>query len=161
MPNYRAMITETDSAGKDWSYLGSEKAFRALKDMEERNLIVPLTGNFAGDRALRSVGTWSRERGAKVTTFYVSNVEQYLFQQGDEAQRFYANVATLPIDSTSMFVRSFAGGRFMGGEMTKVFRPQSAAGRSMEVVSTIEETLKAFREGKLTSWADVITVSHQ
>jgi hypothetical protein len=159
-PTYQAMMTETDSAGVNWSYLGSEKAFRALKDMEERNLIVPLTGNFAGDKAIRAVGAWARDHGAKVTTFYVSNVEQYLFQQGDEAPRFYTNVATLPIDSTSMFVRSFAGNRFMGGEVAQKFHQQSP-GRSMEVMSTIEETVRAFKDGKLTSWADVINLSHQ
>lgn len=44
--------------------------------------------------------------GATITAFYVSNVEQYLFRADDEAVRFYKNVATLPIDSTSMFIRS-------------------------------------------------------
>jgi len=128
--------------------------------MEERNLIVPLTGNFAGPTAVRAVGQWARDHGTKVTTFYLSNVEQYLFQQ-DEAQRFYENVATLPIDSTSMFIRSFAGGRFMGVDSTLKLRPQSAAGRSLQLVSAIEETLKAYRDGKLASWFQVIGVSHQ
>jgi hypothetical protein len=160
MPTYQAMVAETDSAGKNWSYLGTESAFRALKSMEERNLIVPLTGNFAGPTAVRAVGQWARDHGTKVTTFYLSNVEQYLFQQ-DEAQRFYENVATLPIDSTSMFIRSFAGGRFMGVDSTLKLRPQSAAGRSLQLVSSIEETLKAYRDGKLASWFQVIGVSHQ
>ncbi len=160
MPTYQAMVAESDSAGKNWSYLGTESAFRALKSMEERNLIVPLTGNFAGPTAVRAVGQWARDHGTRVTTFYLSNVEQYLFQQ-DEAHRFYENVATLPIDSTSMFIRSFAGGRFMGVDSTLKLRPQSAAGRSLQLVSSIEETLKAYRDGKLASWFQVIGVSHQ
>jgi hypothetical protein len=160
MPTYQAMVAESDSAGKNWSYLGTESAFRVLKSMEERNLIIPLTGNFAGPLAVRAVGRWARDHGAKVTTFYLSNVEQYLFQQ-DEAHRFYENVATLPIDSTSMFIRSFAGGRFMGVDSTLKLRPQSAAGRSLQLVSSIEETLKAYRDGKLASWFQVIGVSHQ
>ena len=160
MPTYEAMIAETDSSGRNWSYLGTEAAFRALKSMEERNLIVPLTGNFAGPTAVRAVGQWARDHGAKVTTYYLSNVEQYLFQQ-DEAQRFYENVATLPIDSESTFIRSFAGGRFMGVDSTLKLRQQSAAGRSLQLVSSIEETLKAYRDGKLASWFQVIGVSHQ
>ena len=161
MPTYQGMIIETDSAGVNWSYLGSEQRFRAIKAMQERNLIVPLTGNFAGPRALRAVGDWVRARGAKVTTFYVSNVEQYLFQQGDEAPRFYENVATLPIDSTSTFVRSFAGGRFLSADTLMTLRPQSPNGRSLQLTSSIAETLKAFREGRLTSWMAVIGVSRQ
>ena len=155
------MLTESDSAGVNWSYLGSETAFRAVKSMQERNLIVPLTGNFAGDRALRAVGQWTRERGAKITTFYVSNVEQYLFQQGDEAQRFYTNVATLPLDSTSTFIRSFSGGRFIDTDAALRLKPQSPAGRSLQLVSPIEETLRAFSEGRLTTWMAVIGLSHQ
>jgi hypothetical protein len=97
----------------------------------------------------------------RVTTFYVSNVEQYLFQQGDEARRFYENVATLPIDSTSTFVRSFSGGRFMGLDTGLTLKPQSPAGRSLQLVSSIHETLRAFAEQRLTSWLDVIRLSHQ
>jgi hypothetical protein len=160
-PTYQAMMLETDSAGTNWSYLGSEKAFRALKDMQERNLIVPLTGDFAGPKALRAVGQWARAHGAKVTTFYISNVEQYLFEQGDEAKRFFENVATLPVDASSVFVRSFQGGRFYPSDTTVKFTPQSPAGRSMEVYGSIEETVRAYRAGKITSWADVLSLSRQ
>ena len=161
MPTYQAMMTETDSAGVNWSYLGSERQFRILKDMQERNLIVPLTGNFAGEKALRAVGRWALAHQVPVTTFYVSNVEQYLFQQGDEASRFYENVASLPIDSTSTFVRSFSGGRFIGFETGLTLKPQSPAGRSLQLVSSIRETLRAFADGRLASWIDVIRLSHQ
>ena len=160
-PTYQDMLTETDSAGVNWSYLGSEKAFRALKDMEERNLIVPLTGDFAGPKALRAVGQWARDHGTKVRTFYISNVEQYLFEQGDEAKRFFENVATFPVDSTSMFVRSFQGGRFFPSDTTVRFTPQSPAGRSMEVYGSIEQTVRAFRAGRITSWGDVLSLSLQ
>jgi hypothetical protein len=161
MPTYQGMITETDSSGVNWSYLGSESRFRAVKAMQERNLIVPLTGNFAGPRALRAVGDWVRTRGATVTTFYVSNVEQYLFQQEDEWQRFYENVATLPIDSTSTFVRSFAGGRFLSADTLLMLRPQSPNGRSLQLTSPMAETLRGYREGRIRSWMEVIAASRQ
>lgn len=161
MPSYQAMMTESDSAGVNWSYLGSERAFRALKEMQERNLIVPLTGNFAGSRTVRAVGQWARAHRARVTTFYVSNVEQYLFQEDSAAARFYANVATLPLDSTSMFVRSFAGGRFMGADTVLQLRPQSAAGRSLQLVSPMMETLRAWEAGRVASWIDIVALSRQ
>ena len=160
MPTYKAMMTETDSAGVNWSYLGSERQFRVLKVMQERNLIVPLTGNFAGGKALRAVGQWAMAHRVPVTTFYVSNVEQYLFQQGDEARHFYETVATLPVDSTSTFVRSFSGGRStVDAGLTHT--PQSPAGRSLQLVRSLHDTLRAFAEGRLTSWLDVIRLSHQ
>ena len=125
------------------------------------DLVSDRPGTRLGPRAIRAVGDWVRARNAKVTTFYVSNVEQYLFQQGDEAQRFYENVATLPIDSTSTFVRSFAGGRFLSADTLLMLKPQSPNGRSLQLTSSIAETLRAHREGRLVSWTAVIGVSHQ
>jgi hypothetical protein len=152
------MLTGADSAGVNWSYLGSERAFRMVKTMQERNLIVPLTGDFAGETALRSIGEWARTHDATVTTFYVSNVEQYLFQQDDDGRRFYANVSTLPIDSTSMFVRSLAGGRWVSD--SSVARRTQRPGRSLQLVSSMKKTLALFRSGELASWGQVLGASH-
>ncbi len=77
MPDYEQLMMETDGHAQR-SYVATEENFRTLKDMEERNLIVPLTGNFAGDKALRTVGRYLRDHGATVGAFYTSNVEQYL-----------------------------------------------------------------------------------
>jgi hypothetical protein len=45
--------------------------------------------------------------------FYVSNVEQYLWRESGVAQRFYSNVSSLPLDSTSQFIRSVPPTRAM------------------------------------------------
>ena len=62
-------------------------------------------GDFAGDKALRSVGKYLKEQEATVSALYTSNVEEYLFMQGEDWARFYSNVAMLPIDSKSTFIR--------------------------------------------------------
>ena len=156
MPNYLNMVAETDGTGLNRSYLGTEANFRAIKDFEERNLIVPLTGNFAGDKALKTVGAYVRDHGAKITTFYVSNVEQYLFQQGNEASRFYKNVETLPIDATSQFIRSASGGFGGGGG-----NMQQQSGRSFQLISSIADMLNAFNAGNLGAYYQVLQLSHQ
>lgn len=159
MPSFLEMSLETDSAGVNRGYLASEANFRLLKDYELRNLIVPVTGNFAGDRSLRGVGQWAREHDARVGAFYVSNVEQYLFQQGDEAARFYENVATLPTDVSSTFIRSFSGGFRNSGTFTVPLKAQS--GRSLQLISGVEELVAAFRKGEVRSWMEVIAHSRQ
>lgn len=104
-PSYADLAMQTDWDGTFRGYLASEDNFQTLKRMQERNLIVPVIGNFAGPKALRAIGRYVREHGATVSAFYVSNVEQYLFQDGlfDE---FARNVATLPVDDSSTFIRS-------------------------------------------------------
>jgi hypothetical protein len=106
-PSYEDLMVQTDLNGVPHSYLATEAHFRALKAVQERNLIVPVVGNFAGPKALRAVGRYVRQHQATVQTFYVSNVEQYLFQDG-LFDAFARNVATLPVDASSTFIRSVA-----------------------------------------------------
>jgi hypothetical protein len=72
--------------------------------MQTKNLIIPIVGDFAGPKALREVGAFLKEHSATVTAFYVSNVEDYLRTNG-VWQKFCANVATIPIDTSSLFIR--------------------------------------------------------
>ena len=150
MPSYRSLMTATDADGLNRSYMGSDAAFAQLKDLQQRNLIVPLTGDFAGPRALRAVGEWLRQHQATIDVFYVSNVEQYLFQQTDAWRQFYANVSTMPRDRHGLFIRSVSNrGR----------RYQHPSARSSSVTSRIEEVLSLYRIGRLHSYADIIDLS--
>ena len=88
-------------------FLSSETTYRTVKDLHMRNLIVPVSGDFGGPRALRAIGSYVASKGATVTAFYLSNVEQYLFQD-NKWRAFYSNVATLPIDSFTVFIRPYA-----------------------------------------------------
>jgi hypothetical protein len=115
MPTYSDLIAETDGISRNWNFLATEDQFRMIQRLQQKNLIVPLVGDFAGPKAIRSVGRYLREHQAIVRVFYTSNVEQYLFEDNRTWKRFYDNVAVLPIDSTSTFIRyvldTFAIGR--------------------------------------------------
>jgi hypothetical protein len=52
-----------------------------------------------------------KAHGATVSAFYLSNVEQYLYQDR-KWTAFCKNVATLPLDTSSTFIRSSSGGGF-------------------------------------------------
>ena len=93
-----------DDAGEPQSFLATEENFRFVKALHEKNLLVPVSGDFGGPKAIRAIGDYLQKRGAAVSAFYVSNVEQYLFQDG-KARAFYDNVATLPVSDTSVFIR--------------------------------------------------------
>ena len=105
-----------DSTGRAQSFLSSEENFRTVKSLQEKNLVVPVSGDFGGPKAIRAIGTWLKEQGGVVSAFYVSNVEQYLFQD-EKGRAFYENVATLPVDARSVFVRPYSMRRGYGGPM--------------------------------------------
>ena len=102
-------MTATDLQKQNRSYLATEDSFKFLKDLQTRNMIVPVVGNFAGPKALRAVGAYLKEKKAVVATFYTSNVEQYLLQDGIW-NNFCSSVSTFPLDSASIFIRSRRGG---------------------------------------------------
>jgi hypothetical protein len=107
--SYASLMATTDGTGTERSYLASEDSFTFVKNMETRNLIVPVVGDFAGPKALRGVGSFLKGRDVTVTAFYVSNVEDYL-QRNGVWLKFCANVAALPLDPNSVFIR-LNGGR--------------------------------------------------
>ena len=106
--SYGAIQSLTDSSGTGRTYLASDEAFSYVKNMEAKNLIVPIVGDFAGPKALRAIGAYLKERGAVISAFYVSNVEMYLQRNGVWGT-FCANAASLPSDANSIFIRP--GGR--------------------------------------------------
>jgi hypothetical protein len=106
IPSYAELMEQTDLHGLDHSFLQSEQNFQILKDYEVRNLVVPLVGDFVGDRTIRKIGEYLRENHTTVDVFYTSNVEKYLFEAGTE-KKFYSNVSGLPMEADALFIRTF------------------------------------------------------
>ena len=104
---YSRMMNTTDITGRNSSFLATEENYLYVREMQQKNLIVPLVGDFAGPAVIRNVGRYLTEHKATVAVFYISNVETYL--NDAQKQAFYANVTTLPVDSSSMFIRHILG----------------------------------------------------
>jgi hypothetical protein len=152
MPTYAELQMENDGEGVQRGYLASEANYGMLRELERNNLIVPLVGDFAGDKALRMVGQYVKDQGATVTAFYTSNVEQYLFQS-DDWRRFFSNVATLPVDSSSTFIRAVFNFNTIPSQSG------TPGPRSRTMLAPIAEQVQAFGDGRITSYWDVIQTS--
>jgi hypothetical protein len=157
-PNYQDLMCANDGQGHARSYLASEDNFTQLKSLEERNLIVPIVGNFAGPKALKAVGSYIRAHGATVAAFYVSNVEQYLFptnlggSSGSDWQLFYNNVATLPVDDASTFIRSVSQRNGFTGTMLG----PDGRGSGLDPMAAF---IKDYQAGRIQTYWDVNTRS--
>ncbi len=111
--NFQSLMVADDGSGVARSFLATEERFLYLKAMHTKNLLVPVVGDFAGPKAIRSVGAYLKARNAVVSAYYLSNVEQYLEQDG-KWMTFCGNVARLPLDATSTFIFSQNGGGGVG-----------------------------------------------
>jgi hypothetical protein len=116
--------------------------------MQRKNLIVPLVGDFAGPAVIRNVARYLIERKSTVGVFYISNVEAYLDAAG--AQRFYANAAELPVDSSSMFIRHILGNPARG-------LPWWRHGMTnVSTVAPMKEFIDAFKAGRRPTFAEIV-----
>jgi len=146
-PTYEDLMMQTDWEGVARGYLANEENFRYLKNLEERNLLVPIVGNFAGAKAIRAIGNYIREHNSTVSAFYVSNVEQYLFQDGIWSD-FARNVATLPLDGTSTFIRSVSNRNGYSGPYLWIDGRASA-------LDPMRAFVKDFQAGRVRTYQDV------
>jgi hypothetical protein len=108
---YASLMASDDGDGQYRSFLANEENFAFLKDLETRNLLVPIVGDFGGPKAIRAAARYLKSIDGMVSAFYVSNVEQFLVQDG-KWDTFCASSATLPLDDSSMFIRTGRGGPY-------------------------------------------------
>jgi hypothetical protein len=146
-PSFEELQMQTDWDGHPRSYLATEELFRVVKTLQEKNLIVPVVGNFAGPKALKAVGHYIAERGGTVSAFYVSNVEQYLFMDL-LFDRFAANVAALPVTDNSVFIRSVSSRYGYTG-------PRTWSDGRATALDPIKGFVSDFKAGRLRQYSDV------
>lgn len=144
-PSLRDLLSETDAAGRQACYLASEDAFQFVKDLQARDLIIPVTGDLSGPTALGAIARFLAARHERLSAFYVSNVEFYLFGAGT-FPRFAANLERLPRTAQSVLIRSQFG-RFAA--------PGRAGDASSQHLQAVDELLREYAAGRVRSYADI------
>jgi hypothetical protein len=148
-PTLRQLILERDLDGHAASFLARETDFQFVKELQRRDLIVPVVGDLAGEHALAAIGRLVRQRGERVSALYASNVEDYLLRDGSFA-RYARTVAALPRDGRSVIIRSFFGGRFRDAH------PDAVAGfGSTQLLQTMEAFATNASAGRYDSYWDL------
>ena len=144
-PSLRDLLRETDPAGRQANYLATEDAFQFVKDLQARDLIIPVTGDLSGPTALGAIARFLAARHERLSAFYVSNVEFYLFGAGT-FPRFAANLERLPRTTQSVLIRSQFG-RFAA--------PGRADDASSQHLQAVDELLREYAAGRVRSYADI------
>ena len=119
---------------------------------------MPVVADFAGPTGIRAVANYLKDHHATVTAFYTSNVENYLFREVGAADRFYANVRALPLDSTTTFIRPRIGSppRIPVGAD---YRESVASFVNAELCPAIP-FLRAHAEGRVRTSGDATSCRH-
>ena len=124
-----------------------------MKELERRNLVIPVVGDLAGPRALRAIGEWLREHGQPARVLYTSNAEDYVLRDGGFG-RYVASMRTLPRAANSVIIRSWFGG---GGS-----HPHAMPGYfSVQLTQTVDSFLQAVAERAPWSYGDLVFGPHE
>jgi len=105
-PTLRSTLLARSPNGLVGSFLGHEGAYATVRRLQQQNRVVPIIGDLAGEHALPCVARELRRLGLEVGVAYVSNVEQYLFEQR-KWRWWIENLARLPLGRQSLVVRSY------------------------------------------------------
>jgi hypothetical protein len=146
-PAYRDLLIDTDSAGRHGSFLASDDAYQFVRGLEEKDLVIPVVGDLSGPSALVNIGRAVAARGEKLTAFYVSNVEFYLFRDGSFA-RFVTNLRQLPHADTAVLIRSF---------FNRVgLAPARPGDNSVSQLQTVDDLLRGVDAGRVRTYSDLV-----
>ena len=145
-PTYGQMLVDTDASGRPAHFLATEEGYQFLRRLQQRDLVIPVVGDLSGPTAVANIGKAIAARGDRLTVFYVSNVEFYLFREGT-FPRFIANLKRLPHTDNAVLIRSF----FQRGGV----RPSRPGDNSVSQVASIDELLRAVAAGRVTSYFDL------
>jgi hypothetical protein len=152
-PTYRTLLLARDLEGKPAHFLSRPDDYDHLRRLARQGRLIPLVGDFAGPHALRAVAKFARERGERVTAFYVSNVEFYLLR-GGVFPSYVENVRALPLSESSQFIRAY----FSYGYP----HPAALEGhRSTLVRQRIGRFLDLFDRGAYEDYWDVSTLDYE
>jgi hypothetical protein len=109
--SFRLLMMETDAQNRNRNFLASDSNYQFVRQMHQKNLIVPVVGDFAGPKAMQAVAGYVRDHGAEVTAFYVSNVEEYIAFPQSVWASYCRNIGSLPMNPASTFIRFGRNGR--------------------------------------------------
>lgn len=156
-PSERQLYLSTDLDGHQVSYLSTEKRFRVVRELERSGRIVPVVGDLSGPAAMRAIAAYLRETRRDVSAMYVSNVEMYLFRQGNFA-RYAENVRNLPAAAGGVILRSYFG---RGGIMMSAGPgeewPQPLPGHlSAQILQPLSAFLAASARGDSVTYRDIL-----
>lgn len=145
-PSYGDMLVDRDASGRQAHFLASEDDFQFVRDLQVRDLIVPVVGDLSGPSAVAKVGKAIAAHGERLTAFYVSNVEFYLFREGTYP-RFVANLRSLPHAENAVIIRSF----FQRAPVA----PARPGDNSVSQAASIDDLLRGVAEGRIRTYADL------
>jgi hypothetical protein len=147
-PTYGGMLVDRDGGGRQAHFLATEEGYQFLRDLQGRDLVIPVVGDLSGASAMVKIGKAIAARNEKLSAFYVSNVEFYLFREGT-FPKFVANLRQLPHGGNAVLIRSFFN--------RITLAPTRPNDNSISALQGIDDLLQGVDSGRIRSYGDLVS----
>ena len=148
-PTLHDLLLSQDLSGQRGNFLAHEDDYEFVRKMQEENRVIPVVGDFGGNKAIATIAAYLKKNLYTVSAFYTSNVEEYLFAS-DVFGNYAENVSKLPIDETSVFIRAVRRG----------WTPQSfyvQGDRMTTFLQKISDFREYYKRGLLVNYRMLVT----
>ncbi|MDH3269975.1 MAG: hypothetical protein OEN56_01505 [Gemmatimonadota bacterium] len=144
-PTYRQLLLETDADGDAASYLSSRDRYAVVRDLQLANRIIPVVGDLSGSHALPEMASVLEEMGLRLTAFYASNVEFYLWQ-ARTFERWVDNLRAFSTAADAVVIRSY---------FPNFGRPHPSAIQGYYATQTLQP-VSVLADGRFASYWEVV-----
>jgi hypothetical protein len=127
-PTLGDLIRAKDREGWPAHFLARDEWYRAVRERQVTDRVVPAVGDWAGPDLGPRLGGWLRRHRLAVSLIYVSDVEFFLLRAGRFAD-YLANLEALPWAEGAQLIRTSTRpleghpGRVPGDDATTILRP--------------------------------------
>lgn len=140
------MLKGTDESGAQLNIFNSKEKYDYIRKMHLENKIIPITGDFAGDKAFNKISEFLLEKEMAVSALYASSVEWWLFKE-NKFIPWAKNFAKVPITSSSVIMRQIFEGT--NGKHRLKFRLQN-----------INSFMKSYNSGECQCYNDLLYLDY-
>lgn len=151
-PTLRELMDTKDPGGVARSFLATNESFRLVQSMEREGRVLPVVGDFGGDQAFAAIADHLKKSDLKVTTFYVSNVEQYLLDP-PVWTKWLRNVEALPRTDDALFIRCYL-------DQGKKHPKQMEGHRTATVLAKVSDFLEREKKKPSKTFFDISTTGN-
>ena len=151
-PTLRELMDTKDPEGVARSFLATNESFRLVQTMEREGRVLPVVGDFGGDQAFAAIADHLKKNDLKLTTFYVSNVEQYLLDP-PVWTKWLRNVEALPRTDDALFIRCYL-------DQGKKHPQQMEGHRTATVLAKVTTFLEREKKTKSKTFFDISTTGN-
>ena len=148
-PSLRSLLVSRAPDGARGGFLSAASDFDVVQRLQRQGRVVPVVGDLTGDHAMRMVARELERRGLGVGMLYVSNVEQYIFEDRRWRQ-WMGNLARLPLERDAVIVRSYL-------DQGRPHPRQRAPHRTTNMVHSAHAFLERDRARAYESFWEVVT----